>query len=156
MSFLMTRHFIVRVYICYCPRSQTLRLYTQLFLCKISLCDTKNRVLTCTAHFFLVPGEPVAFAVTDYTLLDSSFAWSPPNRTNGIITNYTLVCIPEKSYLPNCTETTKSHVYIQGQNFSEVSRCLERGLNYECTLDASNDAGSGPSTSTQLVESVLQ
>ena len=108
----------------------------------------------CT--FFIVPGEPLNFAVIDLALLDSSFVWSPPNKTNGIITNYTLWCTPEKPYLPNCTETIKSYLYIQGQNFTEISSCLERGLNYVCYLNASNDAGSGPSTSTKLREGVLQ
>jgi hypothetical protein len=100
------------------------------------------------------PDAPVKFRVQKYTSQISYFEWYPPLRTNGIINKYTLLCIPELFGLPNCTVKIDSSIYLTalGRDITAESSCLERGLTYNCSLNATNDEGHGPPIFTQLVE----
>jgi hypothetical protein len=99
-----------------------------------------------------VPGAPVNFTHVNYTSQESYFVWNQPLLTNGIITEYTLLCIPEKSMSPNCMERVNSSLYQADQQYTTVLNCLEldEGVIYNCRLNASNDAGYGPAVSIQV------
>ena len=97
------------------------------------------------------------FTVTmfNYTSGELHFVWYQPLLTNGIITEYMLQCIPEVPGLPNCEKRINSALYLAGQHFTAVLSCLKRGVTYNCSLQASNDAGYGPASHMIFAEGVL-
>ena len=68
-----------------------------------------------------------------------TFSWSPPAPTlrNGIITGYSLSCVPEGG-----RESTVSMHYTQTGTFTLEG--FAPATTYNCSISASNSEGSGP------------
>ena len=79
-----------------------------------------------------------AMARTDGIVL---FNWTPPpsEEHNGVLTGYTLTCVPPLSITYGANEVGGA-----GEGFSPATR-------YMCTLTASTAIGPGPSASVTIV-----
>jgi len=101
------------------------------------------RVFTYRSFHFYFPapdGSPQSFTVTSSAgARNVTFSWSPPAPIlrNGIITSYSLSCVPE-----GVGESTVSMGYTQSGTFTLEG--FAPATTYNCSISASNSEGSGP------------
>ena len=101
-------------------------------------------ILSKATSFRLFPapsGSPRAFTVTP-GVRNLTFSWSPPAPTlrNGVITGYSLSCVPEIG-----GGTTISMQYTAAGTFTLGG--FTPFTSYNCSISASNSQGSGPLSS---------
>ena len=84
-------------------------------------------------------GPPLGFTVIQHSARNMTFSWSPPAPIlcNGVITGYSLSCIPEAS--------RRKSIFIQ---YTVAGTFTLRGLtpatSYNCSISARNIWGNGP------------
>ena len=95
--------------------------------------------LTLFLPFPAPSGPPRSFTVTQRTARNMTFSWSPPAPTlhNGVITNYSVFCVPETGGRNRVSmQNTAAGTFTLG-GFTPAT-------SYNCSISASNSRGSGP------------
>ena len=94
-------------------------------------------------------GPPQSFTVTQRRERNMTFSWSSPAPTlrNGVITGYSLSCVPETGGLNSI-----SMQYTAAGTFT--MRAFTPATSYNCSIFASNSQGSGPAT--YLINTTLE
>lgn len=99
---------------------------------------SRSCIGACHGDFFLPApsGAPEIFQV-EVAKRDVEFTWSPPppDRQNGVITNYTLICSPSPSSLPQSISSQFVSLTVAGFSTNTL---------YSCSLVASNSRGTSP------------
>ena len=91
-------------------------------------------------HNYAAPsGSPQEFTVTQRTARNMTFSWSPPAPTerNGVITGYSLSCVPVSGGGSSITMQ-----YTAAGTFTLAG--FTPATSYNCSISASNSQGSGP------------
>ena len=113
-------------------------------------CKQYHRIFSL--YSFLVPtGPPQNFTVSQHTARNITLSWSPPAPTlrNGVITGYSLSCVPETG--AHGRDTTNLQ-YTAADTFTLGG--FTPATSYNCSISASNSQGSGPAT--YLVDTTLE
>ena len=130
------------------PRHFLLTRDTSRLPCCTKQCKHYHRIFSMCSS--LVPtGPPQSFTVTQYTARNMTFSWSPPAPTlrNGVITNYSLFCVPEIGGGNSISmQFTAAGTFTLG-GFTPTT-------SYNCSITASNSQGSGPAT--YLINTTLE
>ena len=95
--------------------------------------------LTLSLSFLAPTGPPISFTVTQHTARSMTFSWSPPAPIlrNGVITGYSLSCVPEAD-----GGNTIFMQYTAAGTFTLGG--FTPATSYNCSISASNNQGSGP------------
>ena len=91
---------------------------------------------------FPAPTGPPQYFMVTLGARNMTFSWSPPTPTerNGVITGYSLSCVPEAG--GGTTITTITMQYTATGTFTLGG--FTPATSYNCSISASNSQGSGP------------
>jgi len=114
--------------------------YTSFMCSAISIKRVVPYVIIHHFYFsFPAPDGPPKSFIVSAGARNVTFSWSPPAPTlrNGIITSYSLFCVPEGD-----GESTVSMQYTETGTFTLEG--FAPATTYNCSISASNSEGSGP------------
>ena len=93
------------------------------------------------------PGAPEYLDIASLTPYETLLIWDTPSVTNGVLNEYTVMCVPVNAALPTVANIVETALYQFNHPMFASLNGLYPGEMYSCSVSAANEVGYGPPSS---------